>query len=154
MGNLYRDRGNFQNAQVAYQKAIELNPGNSITYGSLGDIFNSLEQYEESIAMYQKAIQLDPDDAFSHGSLGGIYKKIGKQDEYEEHISIAKQLIGEDADYNHACLESICGNTDEAITLLKNLIRLGQIDPSWIKQDPDFDFIRQDPRFQELISSY
>ena len=56
--------------------------------------------------------------------------------------------------YNRACFESICGNVTEALVLLRAALNLGQIDANWVERDPDFDFIRNDPGFQELLAAY
>jgi len=44
-----------------------------------------------------------------------------------------------------------CGNTDQAIELLKQALDLRQTSPEWVRGDPDLDFIRDDPRFQALV---
>jgi len=54
-------------------------------------------------------------------------------------------------EYSRACFESICGNVDEALTLLKVAFEKKQASLEWARRDPDFDFIRDDPRFKALV---
>jgi len=63
------------------------------------------------------------------------------------------QLFSKESEYNRACFESICGNKEEALRLLKISIEQKQANLEWVQQDPDFFFIRDDPRFNELVGS-
>ncbi|MCA9978045.1 MAG: tetratricopeptide repeat protein, partial [Anaerolineales bacterium] len=123
-------------------------------HGGLGDVYNALGDMGQAIAAYQKAIALDPDDAYSRGSLAGVYRKLGRMAEYEEQITVARQLMADENKYNRACFESICGNADEALVLLRAALNLGQVEKKWVAHDPDFDFIREDPRFRELLDAF
>jgi Cupin domain len=54
--------------------------------------------------------------------------------------------------YNAACLESLSGNADEAITLLRHALELNQSEIyEYLAGDSDLDNIRDDSRFQELL---
>jgi tetratricopeptide (TPR) repeat protein len=53
--------------------------------------------------------------------------------------------------YNVACAESLAGQPDEAIAHLRRAIELDDTGRAWAKQDSDFDAVRDDPRFQELV---
>ena len=54
-------------------------------------------------------------------------------------------------EYNRACFESICGNADEALALLKVALEKKHVSLEWARRDPDFDFIREDARFKALV---
>jgi Tetratricopeptide repeat len=49
--------------------------------------------------------------------------------------------------YNLACVESLSGQTDEAIEHLGGAIATDPRARRWAHEDPDFDAIRADPRF-------
>jgi hypothetical protein len=53
--------------------------------------------------------------------------------------------------YNRACFEAIQGNADEAIALLKIALEKRLVSTAVVRRDPDFDFIRDDPRFKALV---
>src|SRR5829696_129358 len=53
--------------------------------------------------------------------------------------------------YNLACCESLAGRTDDALDHLRRAIDDSERSRSYAKDDPDFDPIRDDPRFDELI---
>ena len=61
------------------------------------------------------------------------------------------QLTVKETEYDRACFESICGNVDEALALLKVALEKKQTPFAWARRDPDLDFIRDDPRFKALV---
>ncbi len=54
-------------------------------------------------------------------------------------------------EYSRACFESICGNVEQALALLKVAIEIKPSRRDLARRDPDFDFIREDPRFKALV---
>jgi tetratricopeptide (TPR) repeat protein len=53
--------------------------------------------------------------------------------------------------YNVACCESLAGQTDEAITHLRRAIEISERSRTYAKDDSDFDPIRHEPAFKELL---
>jgi tetratricopeptide (TPR) repeat protein len=109
------------------------------------------DKFKESLANYYKAIELKEDHGIAHMSLFGLLKKLRKKDEAKKHEKIAHKLIKKDDEYNRACFESLCGNVDEALALLKIAIEKELSDKEWAKEDPDFENLRDDPRFWEIV---
>jgi hypothetical protein len=69
----------------------------------------------------------------------------------QEELERAKPLLEKGNEYDRACFNSVYGNTDEALQLLKIAIEEKQTNRQRIKLDPDFDFIRDAPRFKKLV---
>lgn len=56
------------------------------------------------------------------------------------------------AHYNRACFESLAGNTDEAVESLRRSLDLNHDDVRRrAREDPDFESLRDDPRYAELV---
>jgi tetratricopeptide (TPR) repeat protein len=55
--------------------------------------------------------------------------------------------------YNLACSESLAGRTTDAIEHLRQAISMSKQVRSYAKDDSDFDPIREEPAFKELIGS-
>jgi tetratricopeptide (TPR) repeat protein len=53
--------------------------------------------------------------------------------------------------YNLACCESLAGRTDDALEHLRHAIERSEQFRSYAKDDSDFDPIREEPAFKELI---
>jgi len=54
--------------------------------------------------------------------------------------------------YNLACAYAELGERDKALDMLERAARQGGGNLGWIRQDPDFDSLRDDPRFVRLVS--
>ncbi len=63
LGVSLNDLKRYEEAEVAYRKAIELNPSDAIAYSNLGNLLGDLKRYEEAEVAYRKAIELNPTDA-------------------------------------------------------------------------------------------
>ena len=81
---------------------------------------------------------------------------LGNLGRYEEAISSYDKAVefkpdDHEAWYNKACSYSLQNNIEQAIENLKTAINLHPKVREMAKTDSDFDAIREDERFQELI---
>ena len=53
---------------------------------------------------------------------------------------------------NAACLHAKARQTEEAIGLLERVFARGWGKRDWIEHDPDYDILRDDPRFKKLLA--
>jgi tetratricopeptide (TPR) repeat protein len=155
LGTLYKSAGLYKDAILAYQQATSINPPKALYFHNLGLVYACEGRDEDAIGAFQKVVEIDPDYSLAHATLGGYYRKMGQEELAQQHIGKAmKNIFDSENEYNRACLEAICGNADHAIELLGVALRNKQTYVDWILRDPDLDFIRQDPRFKQLVSDY
>jgi mannose-6-phosphate isomerase-like protein (cupin superfamily) len=84
--------------------------------------------------------------------LRGLYEA----GEYAEAADRGRELIEAHPEYatpmyNLACCESLAGRTTDALEHLRQAIDLSEQSRSYAKDDSDFDPIRNEPAFKELI---
>lgn len=151
LGSTYRNLGQYNEAIHAYEKVIEIHPNDESPWYYLGIIYSMQKQNEKALLAYQKASELKQNNGLLYSSICGTLKKLGRNQEASELEKTARKLIEEEEEYNRACFEAICGNTEEALVLLKIALEKKQVDLTWVKQDPDFDFIRDNPQFKEFV---
>ena len=53
--------------------------------------------------------------------------------------------------YNLACFYVRAGEIERALECLEKRIEGGALPRAWVDNDPDFDSIRDDPRFRALV---
>jgi hypothetical protein len=70
-----------------------------------------------------------------------------------DHTEKARQFLPEDDWYNRACLESVCDNFDLAFEYLQRAAQRERFNPAWAWDDPDLQWIRDDPRFTEIVGT-
>jgi tetratricopeptide (TPR) repeat protein len=92
-----------------------------------------------------------------HGwELWAPLNKLYQQGEYAEVADRGRALVEAhpqyaDLFYNVACCESLAGRTTDAIEHLRHAIEMSERSRAYAKDDSDFDPIRDEPAFQELI---
>ena len=69
----------------------------------------------------------------------------------------AERAIAVDPDevstfYNVGCTYAIAGEKDRALANLARAVELGFAQREWIQNDPDWDSVRDDPRFVTILS--
>jgi tetratricopeptide (TPR) repeat protein len=155
LGEAYKSAGQYRDAIQAFQKAISLNPTNPMCHYRLGLVYAAERKEQEAIKSFKKVLELDPNSAQAHASLASQYRKMGFDDVAQEHIEKARAMhFEEESDYNHACLEAICGNNERALELLEVALQSKQTYITWAQNDPDLDSLRKDHRFQTLLSTH
>jgi adenylate cyclase len=107
------------------------------------------------LANVEKHVRLNPDDprALYMGAAACI--ELG---EVEKGMRWGRRALASDPDepnvlYNVACAMSQAGEADEAVGLLERAVANGFGYKAWLKNDSDFDKIRQHPRFVALLDS-
>jgi Flp pilus assembly protein TadD len=53
--------------------------------------------------------------------------------------------------YNVACAYAVLGMRGDALDALDRAVRTGRGDLGWIEHDPDFETLRAEPRFGEIV---
>jgi adenylate cyclase len=90
-------------------------------------------------------------------SLGALYLlEEGQAGRAIEWSARALELYPNDMSSlgNGACLQAKLGRTDRAIELLERVSALGWGQRDWLERDPDYDNLRDDPRFQKLLTTF
>gem|GEM_PF-822599 len=68
--------GRYEEATVAFRRAIILDRNNSEAYRGLGDAYAALGRWRESVDAYEQAARLNPNDPETYQRLGRAYAKL------------------------------------------------------------------------------
>lgn len=92
LGNSYKDAGNIEQALVALERAVEINPSLAESQTNLGNLYLKKDRVEDAIYQYRAALQINPGAAKIHSNLGNAYTKAGRLDdaisEYSESLEL------------------------------------------------------------------
>ena len=88
--------------------------------------------------------------------LWGPLRPLYEAGEYAEAADRARELVDANPQYsglwyNLACCESLAGRTADAIEHLKESIERSEESRTFAKDDSDFDPIREEPAFKQLV---
>ena len=91
----------FENAAIAYRKAIELDKNYALPWYNLGCLYQvHLNQYKDAEQAYLQAFALDQEDEFTPWSLGKLYACQDKIEQANHWFSKAKNLVSSHSDHN------------------------------------------------------
>jgi tetratricopeptide (TPR) repeat protein len=122
---LYEDK-QYQEAIVAYNKAIEINPKYASALYNKGTILHRLRKYEEAIKVYDEAIKIDPNSSLVWYNKGNALDEL-KQ--YQEAIKVYDEAIKIDPNsslvwYNKGNALDELKHYEEAIEAYKKAIEI------------------------------
>ncbi|HET9912145.1 MAG TPA: hypothetical protein VFQ13_09670, partial [Anaerolineales bacterium] len=143
--------GNFDEQIRHYSEAIHLKPDYAEAYLSRGFIWEAKGNVDNALVDYKKAISLRGDYGLAFISLYSLLQKLGNNIEAMKYEQIARDFLQKENEYNQACFEAMHGNTEKALALLKIGLEKNQATKEWAQRDLDFENLRDDPRFKELV---
>jgi TolB-like protein/DNA-binding winged helix-turn-helix (wHTH) protein/Tfp pilus assembly protein PilF len=143
----------YDRAERGYRKILEREPDQVMTLRELAWVYALTDRYAGAIDTVEKANRLSPEDALGIGQLASMYARAGRRKdamrlvgqlmerrrhEYVSPMSIAQAYVG-------------LGDKDRAFEWLNRAVddRSGRL--LNVPFQPNFDVLRSDPRFGELM---
>ena len=119
----------------------------------LGRRQEGLDANREGIRRAERHLDLIPGDARALSLGAGALERDGRLEQALRWSAKALELHPDDQGVliNGACIRSRAGLKDEAISLLERSFAKGYGKRDWIERDPDYDNLRDDPRFQAML---
>ena len=160
LGRIYREIDRESEAANLFKKVIELNPDFYTAYGDLRMVYERLGEKDKKNEILQAALQMFPryllqypEDARARMIYALSLSQAGKSEEAKVEAGKAIEISPDDTVmlYNVACFYSTLGEKKLALGALKNAINAGYVAYEYIKRDPDFDNIRNEPEYTELM---
>ena len=105
------------------------------------------------IGMHEFVHEKHPDDIEVMAKLAELYTKAGR---LNEGLAIDLKLVAQEPTnpyyhYNLACSYSLLNSIEDSLDELELAIRLGYSDADHMNSDPDFENIKETPRFRSLL---
>src|SRR4029453_5625078 len=107
---------------------------------------------QRALKRLRKHLELNPDDARAHVLGAGSLARLGESEQARQWGEPAMPL-GPDDDailYNAACVWATLGEDERALDVLQRAIEAGLAGGDWVARDPDWERLRDHPRFQAL----
>jgi serine/threonine protein kinase/tetratricopeptide (TPR) repeat protein len=132
-------------------------------YRLLGEKENSRRAYESARIMLETEVKDHPDDPRYHSSLGIACAALGLKKKAIQEGKKAVELlpISKDAFYSMPYIEDLAfiytltGETEAALDRLDYLLSIPSwISVAWLRMDPQWDLIRNQPGFAKLLEKH
>ena len=151
LGVLLDDQGRLEEAEKAYHRAVDADPKKAEAWYNLGVLYFISNRLKDAQNALEQAVELEPEKANFHASLGAIYKKLNRNDEAKRELSEAQRLSINETIYNRACIAALCQEIDTAFNLLQEALAKKEVRVEWVCKDPDWEDLRDNPRFKKII---
>jgi adenylate cyclase len=154
-------RGDIAGSAARFRKAADVRQDDfqsplllSQSLRMLGRLEDAAQATKEGIRRAEHVLALNPLDgrALSLGSSALFHD--GKTSRALEWSRRSLELYPDDMStlVNAACLHAKLGKKEEALELLERVFARGWGKRDWVEHDPDYDILRDDPRFLRLLA--
>jgi adenylate cyclase len=161
-GRFYLSQRDLPSATRHYEKAAELMDTDfhawamlSSCYQASGERAKLREAAKMMVSEAQRAVQQDPSNGAALGILAGGYALLGEEAKTREWIDRALLVDPDNLNmrYNFACVLAGLGDKEAALKMLQSTIpRAGEFQVRVADTDTDLDLLRDDPRFDAMMS--
>jgi len=156
LGILYYNLRRLDQAIATLERAVAIDAENPDATIYLANSFLVKGDQPQAERYFKKTLEITPHNIYAHNNLGFIYKRQRRYDEAAEHFKEAIRIGTESylPYFNLASVYALSGDTENALKWLGRGRRYmsKQVVES-IRGHADFDSIRGDPRFGEILDS-
>ena len=162
LGNAYFYLQRYGEAAGAYEQAVKLSPGEYIFWWNLGDGYywapgkraQAVNAYRQAISLAKKRLDINSRDAYALGVLAYCHAMLGERKPAFERLQAGLKLAPQDSEmrFKAALVYNQFAATADTFRWLKDAIASG-LSAAVVRDTPNFDSLKSDPRFQQLIQA-
>jgi eukaryotic-like serine/threonine-protein kinase len=143
----------YDEARAELEKIVDLDPDFPQTHLYLGLVYEQRGRYKDAIAEFQKGLSLSEGESEIAGALGHAYGVSGQRREAEQALATlkARSTKAYIAPFDIALIYIGLGATDSTFEWLEKAYEDHSTWLGWLKVDPRFDDVRDDPRYRDLL---
>jgi serine/threonine protein kinase/Flp pilus assembly protein TadD len=160
LGTAYFQLHRYEESARAFEQATQLDPQNYIFWGNLGDAYYwapgeraaAGAAYGKGIALGEDKLRVNPRDAEVLSSLAMYHAMRGERKAALDNIEASLRLKPKNPDllFNAGIAYVQLGETQRGLDVLEKAEAAG-ISPATLRDTPNFDGLRANPRFLKLI---
>jgi Tfp pilus assembly protein PilF len=145
-------RGDYTRAVEQSRRALEIDPNSLVAHLNLTRSYESMGDHVQALKEAQKAVALEPGPEQTAG-LGLEYAMSGNREQARAVIEQRKRLSAHIyvSPAKTATIYAVLGDQRTALDLLEKAYEDRDRNLAWIKVDHNYDSLRSEPRFIELL---
>jgi len=154
------EAGDLEKAVQLFEKAHRSRPEDyqamalrALALHELGRTDKTREADQQAVDLINKYLELNPNEARAYSLGASPLARLGEREHSRQWSEQAMALAPNDPVvlYNAACTFAQLGEHERALDGLERSIAAGVAVGDWIKHDPDFESLRDHPRFQAIV---
>ena len=153
MARYYYYTGKYDSCIAQLLKNQNLNPNYKLNKTYLALSYLKTRQYNKALDVINNSNfpTLLAGEENKESYLGYLYAVTGKRQKAEEELHTSIEKYGETSAYRIAQLQLALGYTEKALESLEKAYNLREITLIFINVEPDFERLRNHPRFKALL---
>lgn len=151
LGYIYYFARQYSQAVEQLKKTLEMDKDYGNTHTTLGYTYNAMGQYKDAIAELEESLRLKGDNTSDRCFLGYALAKAGRRNEAEailKRLETTKEYVSLP---ELAILYVGLGKKEPALSELEQAYAAHDPQMQFLGAAPEYDAVRSEPRFQELI---
>jgi eukaryotic-like serine/threonine-protein kinase len=162
LGTAYFYLRRYEDAALAYQKALLFNNKDFVVWWNLGDATyripsrrqDAAQAYHQAIALAQKALEVNAHDAYALSVIAICEAMLGEKAQALGALDRALSQTSEDPElrFRAAVVYIQLGDRTQALASLEKAVASGYSRKT-IRDSPNFDSLQTEPRFIRLLGS-
>lgn len=151
MAQQFQGWGNSHSVDEAItqcEKALQLDPNFAPALSTEGELYADKGMFKEAIARQEQCTKLDPTCS---ADLARTYARAGRRSDALKITATLRQHPGPWQNYLIARIYAGLGDKDETLHWLEATYASRHIFTPWIGEDRAYEFLQDDPRFQNLL---
>jgi serine/threonine-protein kinase len=162
LGSAYFYLRRYYEADSAYGEALKLSQNNYVLWWNVGEGYywtpgkraESAQYYRQAISRAKESLQVNPRDAYVLGILAYCHAMLGERKPALDYLQEGLTLAPEDSEirFKAALVYTQFGELTLALDWLKKALVAG-FSATVVRDTPNFDALRSDPRFKALIDA-
>lgn len=140
LGVIYYVRKHFAQSIKNYKKAIAIDDTTASYHSNLGTVYFAKKEYDKAGQEYLRAIELDP-DIFTRASGHGVNMRLASSEDRARYSYVIAKMFAAKGD-TERCLLYLRRAIEDGFPVSKNALA-----------DQEFNTIRKDPRFKDLVEA-
>jgi tetratricopeptide (TPR) repeat protein len=141
----------YEQALGILRQMRELDPEHPLTRTYFGYVYAAMGNFPEAIAAYKEATKLGDNTTSGRIYLGSVYARAGRRDEARAILNELQRTTQFVSPGELAVLYVALGERDQAFQSLERAYAEHDIQLQYLKVEENFDSLRGDPRFQDLV---
>ena len=160
LGTAYFQLRRYTDAAAAFEQSTQLDPQNYLIWGNLGDAYywapgrrgEATAAYDKAIALGEEKLHVNSRDAQVLSSLAMYHAMRGERKAALDNADAALRLNPKSPDllFNAGITYQQLGDTQRALDAVERAVAAG-VSPATLRDTPNFDGLRANPRYLKLI---
>jgi non-specific serine/threonine protein kinase len=152
--------GRIERSAELFRRAADIRPEDfqclmlmSQSLRLLGRAAEAREANLEGIRRAERQLELDPVDVRALSLGGGALLEVGQRERAGQWVKRAMEIDPDDGGVlsNLVCFYAKNGQKEEALDVLEKIFARGLGQRDWVEHDPDYDPLRDHPRFKAML---